>query len=103
MVTVISTRLQVERITASATPSRDFRSASAGGKRLLPERQAFAHLDGCGLVADAGDQQLHGFNRNPSRAWATQVMAEKPSTVTVMMAAFLPRHPAVVRRNTSAM
>ena len=31
VVTVISTRLQVERITASPTPSRDFRSASAAG------------------------------------------------------------------------
>ena len=67
VVTVISTRLQVERITASATPSRDFRSASAAGSVSSPEGQALAHLDGCGFVAHAGDEQLHGLsNRCPA-------------------------------------
>ena len=46
-----------------------------GGQRLLAEGQALAHLDGCGLVTHAGDQQLHGLNsRLPSRACAAQVM-----------------------------
>ncbi len=101
VVTVISTRLQVERITASVTPSRAFRFGQRGRQRLFAEGQAFAHLDGCGLVTHAGDQQLHFSNMLPSRACAAQVSAEKPSTVTVMMAALRPRHPAVVRRNTS--
>ncbi len=38
-----------------------------GGQRFLAEGQAFAHLDGRGLVAHAGDQQLHGFSsRRPA-------------------------------------
>ena len=64
------------------------------GQRLLAEGEALAHLDGRGLVAHACDQQLHCLSRRlPSRACAAQVTAEKPTTVTVMMAALRPRHP----------
>ena len=31
---------------------------------VFAEGQAFAHLDGCGLVAHAGDQQLHGLKQD---------------------------------------
>ena len=74
-----------------------------GGERFLAERQTFAHLHGRRLVAHAGDEQLHGFSSNaPSRACAAQVMAEKPTSATVIMAAFRPRHPAATRRQTRA-
>ena len=80
-----------------------FQIGQRGGQCVLGESQAFAHLDGRGLVADACDQQFHGFSsRLPKRACATQVIAENPTTVTVMMAALRPRHPAVMRRNTMA-
>ena len=73
-----------------------------GGERFFAERQPFAHLDGRRLVAHAGDEELHGFSsKAPSRACAAQVRAEKPTSATVMMAAFRPRHPAATRRNTS--
>ena len=58
-VTVISTRLQVERIMASATPSRDFQVGQRGGQGLLGEGQALPDFDGRGLVADACDEQFH--------------------------------------------
>ena len=80
-----------------------FQVGQRGGQRLLAEGQAFAHLDGRCLVAHACDQQLHCFSRRlPSRACAAQVTAEKPTTVSVMMAALRPRQPAVIRRQTMA-
>ena len=72
-------------------------------QRRLGKSQAFPHLDGRGLVADPCDQQFHGFSSQlPSRACATQVTADSPTTTITMMAAFRPRHPAVMRRNTMA-
>ncbi len=103
VVTVISTRLQVERITASATPSRDFRSASAAGS--VSSRKARHSRTSTGAVlwlTPVISSFMVCSMTMPSRACAAQVRAEKPSTVTVMMAALRPRHPAVVRRNTSA-
>ena len=74
-----------------------------GGQGLFTERKPLTHRNGRRLVAHAGDQQLHCFKKMaPRRACAAQVNAEKPSTVTVMMAALRPRHPAVVRRKTRA-
>ena len=79
VVTAISTRLQVERITPSDTPSRDFQIGQRRRQRFLAEGQALAHLDGRCFVTHACDQQLHCFRSSfPSRACATQVSAEKP-------------------------
>ena len=103
VVRVISTRLQVERMTASADALARFQIGQSGGQSLLAEGQTFAHLDGCCLVAHTCDQQLHCFSRRfPRRACAAHVTAEKPTTVKVMMAALRPRHPAVTRRQTMA-
>src|SRR6185437_10439981 len=75
----------------------------SGRKRIFPERESLPHLNGCGFVTHAGDQELHCFNMAPRCACAGQTSAESPSTASVIMAALRPRHPAVVRRNTSAM
>ncbi len=73
------------------------------GQRVFPESETLANLDGRGFVAHSGDQQLHCFKSiAPSRAWAAQVSAERQTTVTVMIAAFRPRHPAVVCRKMRA-
>ena len=80
-----------------------FQIGQRGGERFLAEGETFAHLYGRRLVAHAGDQELHCFSsKAPSRACAAQVRAEKPTSATVMMAAFRPRHPAATRRHTSA-
>ena len=81
-----------------------FQVGQCGRQCFRPEGQALAHLNGCCFVTHAGDVQLHDLNKRlPSRAWAAQVIAAKPTTVTIMMAAFRPRHPATVRRKTRAM
>ena len=81
-----------------------FQIRQRGRQRLRPEGQAFAHLNGCCFVTHACDVQLHDLNKRlPRRAWAAQVMRGKPHTVTVIMAALRPRHPATVRKKTRAM
>jgi hypothetical protein len=80
-----------------------FQRVQGFGQGRLREGQTFPHLDGRGLMADACDQQFHGFSSQlPSRACATQVTADSPTTTITMMAALRPRHPAVTRRNTMA-
>jgi len=79
-----------------------FQIGQGGGQSLLAECQAFPHLDGRRLVAHSCDQQFHFSRRLPSRAWAAHVTAENPTTVSVMIAALRPRHPAVTRRHTMA-
>ena len=73
------------------------------------EREAFAHIDRCGLVIHACDQQLHRLNVDPFSAavrkdrnptCAAQVSAEQPSAATVSSAVLRPRHPAFVRSTT---
>src|SRR5581483_10603359 len=71
-------------------------------QRGFRKGQRLPHFDRRSLVADSCQKQFHCRSSIiPRREWATQVTAEKPSTATVMMAAFRPRQPAVVLRNTS--
>src|SRR5437868_2986381 len=65
-----------------------FQILQRGRQSILAKSPALAHFHRRGLVAYPCQQQLHWFRSSaPSREWAAHVMAEKPSTVTVMMAA----------------
>ncbi len=90
---------QNARLRNSGSRLQGLQSAGQGRFR---KSQTFPDFDGGGLVADACNQQLHGFNSVPNRACATQVMADRPTTTITMIAALRPRHPAVTRRTTMA-
>src|SRR5215469_3018485 len=80
-----------------------FQILQSGRQIIRAKGQAFPHVDRRSLMAHACQQQFHRPSSiAPKRAWAAQVMMEKPTTATVMMAALRPRQPAVVRRNIIA-
>ena len=72
------------------------------GQGGVGKSQALPDLHRGRFVADACDQQLHCVKVSRRPLCAAQVMAEQPRAAIAMMAAFLPRHPAVTRRNTMA-
>src|SRR5206468_12897247 len=72
------------------------------GQGGVGKSQALPDLHRGRFVADACDQQLHCVSVSRRPLCAAQVMAEQPKAVIARMAAFLPRHPAVTRRNTIA-
>ena len=55
-----SVRLQVDRITASATPTLCRKVRNAASQPLLAERHLFAQRDRRGLMVDAEDVECHG-------------------------------------------
>ena len=97
-----STRLHVERITASASPASSRRRASASGEPILLKRERLAHRDGRRLVVQPHDDD----HRTAPATAGTSVAQANVKTITAKPAiashaARRPPHPHASARRGS--